>query len=95
MIATSINRRLGMLLVCGSVLYCGCTFQAQTGGAEKIPRYANSFLYCRPMAYAPDVAELVPECKPDPPGSKVYQLTTTVWTSRASSSTASSPDRSE
>jgi len=34
------------------------------------------------MTYAPDVAELVPECKPYASGSEVYQLTTTVWVTR-------------
>jgi hypothetical protein len=59
-----------------------------------IPRDANSFQYCRPAAYAPEVAELVPECKPDPPGSEVYQLTTSVWTRRTYFS-ATSRDHSE
>jgi hypothetical protein len=80
------GRLVGFLLVCASVLCGGCTLETGTGKAEKIPRYANSFQYCRPTAYAPDVAALVPECKPDPPGSTVYQLTTTVWTRRSSGS---------
>jgi len=71
---------------------------APGGGSPQtgpIQRYQNGFLYCRPTAYDPDVAKLVPECKPDPAGSKVYQLTTTVWTRRTSSSSASSPDHPE
>ncbi len=40
--------------------------------------FDNGFVLCRPTAYSPEVA-LAPECKPDPPGRTIYQLTTTVW----------------
>jgi hypothetical protein len=83
------GRLVALLLVSASVLSGGCTLESGTGKAQKIPRYANSFQNCRPDAYAPDVAALVPECKPSPPGATVYQLTTTVWTSRPRSSAVS------
>jgi hypothetical protein len=75
------NKTLFMLLLCTSLLYFGCSLE-QKREAPKIPTYVNSFQYCLPTAYAADVATLVPECKASPPGSTVYQLTTTVWVRR-------------
>jgi hypothetical protein len=79
----AIRQLSAVLLVSVSVLYSGCTtLPKQTGETQKIPQFANSFQLCLPTVYAPDVAKLVPECRPYPPGSKVYQLTTTVWVRR-------------
>jgi hypothetical protein len=77
-VSKSANKQLCMLLLCTSLLYCGCSLE-QKRQAPKIPTYVNSFQYCLPTAYAADMAELVPECKAYPPGSTVYQFTTTVW----------------
>ena len=91
MISNRANKQLCMLLLFTSVLYGGCSLE-QKGEAPKIPSYVNSFQYCLPTAYAADVAELVPECKAYPPGSMVYQLTTTVFVRREPSATALDPD---
>jgi hypothetical protein len=57
----------------------GCAAQSQTHQAQEIPRYSNSNMYCREYNYSPQLIPLLPECKPDPPGSTVYQQATTVW----------------
>jgi hypothetical protein len=90
MISKSATKQLFMLVLCASAFYCGCSLK-QNREPQNIPSYVNSFQYCRSTAYAPDVMELVPECKADPPGRKIYQLTTTVWNYRASAS-RSAPD---
>jgi len=90
MISNRVNKPLCILLLFTSVLYGGCSLE-QKREAPKIPSYVNSFQYCLPTAYAADVADIVPECKAYPPGSTVYQLTTTVWVRRASASDALDP----
>jgi hypothetical protein len=37
-------------------------------------------MYCCDYNYSPQLTPLLPECKPDPPGSAVYQQATTIWT---------------
>jgi hypothetical protein len=69
-----------VLVLCASLVFWGCSQQAQSRQAQAIPRFDNSSMLCRPSAYSPEVAALLPECKPDPPGRPIYQLTTTVWT---------------
>jgi hypothetical protein len=49
-------------------------------------------MYCRDYNYSPQLIPLLPECKPDPPGSTVYQQATTVWTYGRSGSESSSGD---
>jgi hypothetical protein len=81
-------RALGLLLcVAGAV---GCATQSQTHQAQEIPRFSNSSMYCRDDNYSPQLIPLLPECKPDPPGSTVYQQATTVWTYSRSGSQSSS-----
>jgi hypothetical protein len=53
-----------------------------------LTRLATS--YRRESNYAPQLIPLLAECKPDPPGSTVYQRYTTVWTYTPSGSTPSS-----
>jgi hypothetical protein len=72
-------RALGLLL-CIIHGVGGCATQSQTHRAQEIPRYSNSNMYCREYNYSPELIPLLPECKPDPPDSTVYQQTTTVWT---------------
>jgi hypothetical protein len=43
-------------------------------------------MYCRDYNYSPELIPLLPECKPDAPGSTVFQQYTTVWTSNRSDS---------
>src|ERR1700736_6742466 len=79
---------LGLLLcVAGSL---GCVTQSQTHQAQEIPRFSNSNMYCRDDNYSPQLIPLLPEGKPDPPGSTVYQQATTVWTYSRSGSQSSS-----
>ena len=93
MICQSVDNKIaGVLVLCASVVFCGCSQQAQTRQAEAIPRFDNSFMLCRPTAYSPEVAGLVPECKPDPPGRPIYQLTTTVWTGGSYSKSLPTPN---
>src|SRR3984957_832456 len=68
------------LLLCVVLGAGGCAAQSQTHQAQEIPRYANSNMYCREYNYSPQLVPLLPECKPNPPGSTVYQQYTTVWT---------------
>lgn len=68
------------LLLCVAQGAGGCTTQSQTHQAQEFPRYSNSNMYCREYNYSPQLIPLLPECKPDPPGSTVYQQLTTVWT---------------
>lgn len=58
----------------------GCAAQSQTHQAQEIPRPSNSNMYCRQYDYSLQLILLLPECKPDPPGTSVYQQYTTVWT---------------
>jgi hypothetical protein len=58
----------------------GCAAQSQTHQAQEIPRYLNSNMNCRDDNYSPQLIPLLPECKPDPRDSLIYQQTTTVWT---------------
>ena len=74
------------LLLCVVYGAGGCTIQAQSHPAKEIPRYSNSNMYCREDNYSPQLIPLLPECKPDPPGSAVYQRATTVWTYNRSGS---------
>jgi hypothetical protein len=68
------------LLLCVIEVAAGCAMQSQTRESREIPRYFNSNMYCREYNYSPQLIPLLPECKPDPPGSTVYQQATTVWT---------------
>ena len=68
------------LLLCLVLGAVGCATRSQTHQAQDIPRYSNSNMYCRDDNYSPQLIPLLPECKPDPPGSTVYQQATTVWT---------------
>ena len=68
------------LLLCVACGLGGCATQSLTHQAEGIPRYANSNMYCREYNYSPQLIPLLPECKPDPPSTTVYQDLTTVWT---------------
>ena len=88
--APSVGKAFGLLLcvACGAVV--GCATQSQTHGAQELSRYANSNMYCRDDNYSPQLIPLLPECKPDPPGSTVYQQATTVWTYKRSGSESSS-----
>jgi hypothetical protein len=70
---------LGSLL-CVAFAAAGCASQSQNYEAQTIPRYVNGNMYCREYNYSPQLISLLPECKPDPPGSTVYQQATTVWT---------------
>src|SRR6266481_3719784 len=83
--ASSSSTALGLLL-CVAYGAVGCATQSQTHEAQEIPRYSNSNMYCREYNYSPQLIPLLPECKPDPPGSTVYQQTTTVWTYKRSDS---------
>jgi hypothetical protein len=74
------------LLLCVAYGAVGCAAQSQTHEAQEIPRYSNSNMYCRDDNYSPQLIPLLPECKPDPPGSTVYQQTTTVWAYKDSKS---------
>ena len=69
----------GLLLcvVCGAA---GCATQSQSPQAQEIPGYSNSNMYCREYNYSPQLIPFLPECKPDPPDTTVYQQATTVWT---------------
>ena len=58
----------------------GCAAQSQTHQAQGVTLYSNSNMYCREYNYSPELIPLLPECKPDPPDSTVYQQATTVWT---------------
>ena len=78
-----------MLCVAGAA---GCASQSQTHATQEIPRYSNSNMYCRDDNYSPQLIPLLPECKPDPPGSAVFQQATTVWTYKPSTSESSSGD---
>jgi hypothetical protein len=68
------------LLLCVAYVVGGCATQSRPREAQNIPRYANSNMYCRDYNYSPQLIPLLPECKPDPLGSTVYQQATTVWT---------------
>ena len=68
------------LLLCVAYGVGGCATQSQPREAQEIPRYSNSNMYCRAYNYSPQLIPLLPECKPDPPGSTVFQQATTVWT---------------
>jgi hypothetical protein len=68
------------LLLCVVYGAGGCAAQTQTHQAQEIPRPSNSNMYCREYDYSPQLILLLPECKPDPPGTSVYQQYTTVWT---------------
>jgi hypothetical protein len=83
--APSASIAIGLLL-CVAQAAVGCATQSQPREAEQIPRYSNSNMYCRDSSYSPKLIPLVPECKPDPPGSTVYQVLTTVWTYNRSGS---------
>jgi hypothetical protein len=80
------------LLLCVAYGAGGCTTQSQTHLAQEIPRYPNSNMYCREDNYSPQLIPLLPECKPDPPDSTVFQRATTVWTYNRSASESSSGD---
>jgi hypothetical protein len=54
--------------------------QSQANEAQKVKRSSNGNMYCREYNYSPQLIPLLPECKPDPPDSTVYQQATTVWT---------------
>jgi hypothetical protein len=68
------------LLLSVAFAAAGCASRSQTYEAQTIPRYSNGNMYCREYNYSPQLISLLPECKPDPPGSTVYQQATTVWT---------------
>jgi hypothetical protein len=68
------------LLLCVAYGAVGCAAQSQTHEAQRIPHYSNSNMYCREYNYSPELIPLLPECKPDPPDSTVFQQATTVWT---------------
>ena len=70
----------GLVLLCVAYAAGGCATQSQPREAQEIPRYSNSNMYCRAYNYSPQLIPLLPECKPDPPGSTVFQQATTVWT---------------
>ena len=74
------------LLLCLVLGVGGCAVQSRTHQAQDIPRYSNSNMYCRDYNYSPELIPLLPECKPDAPGSTVFQQYTTVWTSNRSGS---------
>jgi hypothetical protein len=67
------------LLLCVAFAAAGCVSQSHTYEAQNIPRFSNGNMYCREYNYSPQLIALLPECKPDPPGSTVYQQATTVW----------------
>jgi hypothetical protein len=83
------------LLLCVAYGVGGCATQSRPREAQNIPRYPNSNMYCRDYNYSPQLIPLLPECKPDPPGSTVYQQATTVWTyyRSDSKSPSASPNR--
>jgi hypothetical protein len=85
------------LLLCVAYAVGGCATQSRPREAQNIPRYANSNMYCRDYNYSPQLIPLLPECKPDPPGSTVYQQATTVWTYYRSNSKSPSagPNRKQ
>lgn len=69
---------IGFLLSVAFVA-AGCASQSHLK-AQTIPREANGNMYCRENNYSPQLIVLLPECRPDPPDSTVYQQATTVWT---------------